>query len=211
MKKEWYKYLVILLLCYIVYNLIDFSVHTMSADEVTKSISKKVIRFHVLAESDEKYDQELKLQVKDAVVEYLSPKLADVRSKKEARAIIQKNFKAIKTVAENKIRKQGYNYTVRVYLTYCEFPTKIYEDLTFPAGEYEALRVDIGNAKGKNWWCLMYPPLCFVNETYSVVPEQSKSQLKQLLTSKEYDTLCYCRKTKVEYRFKIVEIFKKLF
>ena len=90
------------------------------------------------------------------------------------------------------------------------FPTKIYKDLTFPAGEYEALRVDIGNAEGKNWWCVMYPPLCFVDQTYSIVPEDSKKQLKDLLTTKEYESLFADKDTKITYRFKVVEIFKDI-
>lgn len=203
-------YVVLILVCYIAFVVVDFSVHTTNAKEITQGISEKIIRLHVLANSDADYDQALKLKVKDAIVEELTKTFVNVKSKEEARILIRKNYAKIRNIARSVINEEGYDYDVHVYLGDCMFPTKIYKDLTFPAGEYEALRVDIGNAEGKNWWCVMYPPLCFVDQTYSVVPEDSKRQLKDLLTTKEYESLFADKDTKITYRFKIIEIFKHI-
>jgi stage II sporulation protein R len=92
----------------------------------------------------------------------------------------------------------------------CYFPLKIYGDYAFPPGNYEALRVKIGAAEGKNWWCVMFPPLCFVDETYSVVDEKSGKKLKKLLTDEEYQTLIKEKKP-VKIKFKLWEKIKKLF
>ncbi len=90
------------------------------------------------------------------------------------------------------------------------FPVKEYGDLTFPAGDYEALRVRLGSSEGRNWWCVMYPALCFVDSTYQVVPETSKEQLKQNLTEEEYNSLLDGGDG-VSYSFKIVEWIQNLF
>jgi stage II sporulation protein R len=205
------KYALLLLLFYIVFVVIDFSIHTTSAKEITEGISKKIIRLHVLANSDDEADQALKLKVKDAVVKEFGNMFASAKNKSDAEKLIEENFDNIRKVALDVIKTEGYDYDVHVYIADCMFPTKVYKDLTFPAGSYEALRIDIGTAEGKNWWCVMYPPLCFVDQTYSVVPEDSKKQLEDLLTTREYESLFTDQSTKITYRFKIVEIVEDIF
>ncbi|WP_310603051.1 stage II sporulation protein R [Anaerosporobacter sp.] len=205
------KYMIRILLCYVAFLIIDFSIHATSASEITKGISEKIIRLHVLANSDDKSDQALKLKVKDAVVERFGAVLASAKNREEAEELVQENLDNIHRVALDVIKAEGYNYGVNVYLTNCMFPTKVYKDLTFPAGMYEALRIDIGTAEGKNWWCVMYPPLCFVDQTYSIVPDDSKKQLEDLLTTREYESLFTDGSTKISYRFKIVEIIEDMF
>ena len=205
------RYIVLILLCYLVFVVIDFSIHTTSAKEITEGISEKIIRLHVLANSDDEADQALKLKVKDEVVKKFGNTFASAKNKVDAEKLIQENFDNIRRVALEVIEEEGYDYDVHVYLTDCMFPTKVYKDLTFPAGMYEALRIDIGGAEGKNWWCVMYPPLCFVDQTYSVVPDNSKKQLEDLLTTREYESLYTDQSTKITYRFKIVEIIENIF
>lgn len=154
-----------------------------------------IMRFHVRANSDTEEDQELKLAVKEDVVNMLKPLLEDCTSVAESKSVIVSNLQNIYTTAVNTIMEQGYDYPVKVYVTQEEFPAKTYGDLTFPEGKYQALRVDIGAAKGQNWWCVMYPPLCFIDESTAVVTEEGKEQLKQVLTAEEYENLFAYGKT----------------
>lgn len=153
-----------------------------------------IIRFHVRANSDSAEDQELKMAVKEDVVNLLEPILSRCTNVEASRKAIIANLQNIYTVAVDTIVEQGYDYPVKVYMTEEEFPAKTYGDLTFPEGEYQALRIDIGEAKGQNWWCVMYPPLCFIDESTAVVSEQGKEVLKEDLTPEEYEALFAGRK-----------------
>lgn len=176
---------------------------------IQEGIAKEIIRFHVLANSDSDEDQALKLKVKNAVVEGLKEPLEEAENIEEARNIVNQNISLVTQIALNIIKEEGYDYGVNVNLSDTYFPTKIYGDMTFPPGIYEALRIEIGEAKGKNWWCVMFPPLCFVDGTYSVVPEKSKEQLKYVLTEDEYASLAKEGKLKVKAKFKVQEVMKE--
>ena len=178
--------------------------------ELQTEIAQEIIRFHVIANSDSTEDQALKLVVKDNLVKSLSPLLDDASTINEARSILLEQQALIQETAEDTIQARGYDYSVKVSLEKCYFPMKVYGDYSFPPGTYEALRVQIGAAKGKNWWCVMFPPLCFVDETYSIVDEKSGKKLKKLLSDEEYATL-FNKKTPVKVKFKILESLKKLF
>ncbi len=173
-------------------------------------IAEDIIRFHVIANSDSKEDQALKLIVKNTLVTSLSPYLSDADTIEQARNILSDKLSYIQELAETTIRQNGYHYSVTVTLEDCYFPLKIYGDYNFPPGTYEALRVQIGEAEGKNWWCVMFPPLCFVDETYSIVDETSQQKLKHLLTEEEYNTLVD-KKVPVKIKFKLLEALKDLF
>lgn len=175
-----------------------------------EGIASKVLRFHVIANSDREEDQKLKLIVKEALVNYLTPQLRDINDIDRVKLIVTEQLDTIRATAENIIHQQGYNYSVTVSLEKCYFPLKIYGNYSFPPGYYEALRVKIGKAEGKNWWCVMFPPLCFVDETYSIVDENSKEKLLSLLSDEEYDALI-SGKTPVKVKFKLVEKIKDLF
>lgn len=157
--------------------------------EIQKEIAEEIIRFHILANSDSKEDQNLKLKVKEEIVRYLQSQLMEADCIEQAREIICLEEQNIERIARAVIVSEGYHYDVTASLERCDFPIKRYGDLTFPAGEYEALRILIGQSEGKNWWCVMFPSLCFINETYSVVPEESKNQLKYLLSEEEFNAL----------------------
>ena len=184
--------------------------NSMDNSSLQKGIAEEIIRFHVLANSDSTQDQALKLRVKDTLVKSLSPFLQDADTIDEARIILSGKLSYIQKIAEDTILQNGYHYSVAVSLENCYFPLKIYGDYTFPQGTYEALRVQIGEAEGKNWWCVMFPPLCFVDETYSIVDTDSQTKLKHLLTEEEYDTLIN-QKTPIKIKFKLWEDLKKLF
>lgn len=175
---------------------------TVSAKMETaqKHMAEEVLRFHVLANSDSKEDQELKMTVKDEVVSWLEAKM-DCNSLEETKNFIRSHLTWIEEVAEETVRREGYSYPVQAALEWTDFPEKSYGDVTFPAGSYEALRIQIGEAKGHNWWCVLYPNLCFIDSVRAVVPEKGKKQLKHVLTDDEYDMVTATSKFKVKWFF----------
>ena len=177
---------------------VDYS----DAEKIQKGIAEDIIRFHVLANSDSKEDQELKIEVKDAVLDYMKTLLMDIEDLDETREVILKNLNNIESYGEEYIREKGYAYPVTAKLTKCYFPMKTYGEYTFPPGEYEALRIEIGKAAGKNWWCVMYPNLCFIDATHAVIPEEEVEQLKNILTEEEFETIS--EKVEIKIKFKIL-------
>ena len=154
-----------------------------------RAIAEQIIRLHVIANSDSEEDQAVKLKVKETIITYLRGEMMDAHSVEEARQTIREHLPEVEEIAREKLLKEGYTYEVNASLEDCYFPVKEYGDMTFPAGQYEALRVKLGKSSGRNWWCVMYPTLCFVDSTYQVVPESSKEKLKESLTEEEYDSL----------------------
>ena len=169
----------------------------IDACRIQESIAQNIIRFHVRANSDSDSDQKLKLKVKNEVVTFLQPILAQSDSVEESRNIIAQHMQEIKDTALDTIHNEGYSYDVDVYFEKSYFPMKSYADVTFPPGEYEAFRIDIGEADGRNWWCVLYPPLCFVDAVNGELPKESKEQLKNVLTDDEYNAI-----TKVQYKYR---------
>lgn len=155
-------------------------------DETAFNVNKDMIRFHVIANSDSKNDQKLKLRIRDKILEEMGSEFNESKSIENSREIINKNLNKIKDIAENEIIAEGKDYNVEVVLGNDKFPTKTYGDLTLPAGEYEALKVVIGEGKGQNWWCVMFPPLCFVDITHSVSP-MDEEEFKEEINKKEKD------------------------
>ena len=151
-------------------------------------IAGKLIRFHVIANSDEKIDQGLKLKVRDSVLKYVSPKLVDCKSIEQSREIINYEDKNIKKIAQSVINKNGFKYSVATTLSQENFPVKTYGNITLPQGKYEAYRIIIGSGSGQNWWCVMFPPLCFVDITKGNVSyEKTENDMKQVLSDDEYN------------------------
>lgn len=157
--------------------------HTLTMQQ---DLAEQVVRFHVLAASNSNSDQALKLLVKNAVLEYMSQPLARCDNAAEALEILDRHTDDIIRVARSVITENGYDYPVTAGIEEVYFPVKSYGDVTFPAGMYTAYRIIIGEGNGNNWWCVLYPPLCFIDVTHGIVPEESKEQLKTLLTPEEY-------------------------
>lgn len=147
---------------------------------------ENLIRFHVLANSDSPEDQELKLRVRDKIINAMSGDLENSENVDETRNILKNNLDEIRKTAKEEIYKSGKDYDVNVSLGEHKFPTKRYGNAVFPAGRYEALRVEIGNARGQNWWCVMFPPLCFVDVKHGLTDEKTKRELENTLTAGEY-------------------------
>ncbi len=152
-----------------------------------ENIAEKVLRFHVLANSDSKEDQALKLAVRDAVGAEMSETLAGAADRASCEKLINANLDRITAAAERVVAEWGYDYTVKAALEEVDFPVKSYGDYTFPAGKYEALRVVIGAGEGHNWWCVMYPNMCFSGSVYEVVDEEAGEKLREVLSEEEYE------------------------
>ncbi len=162
---------------------------TESPEEIQENIADNIIRLHVIANSDTDTDQSLKLKVRDGIIEQLQDTIAGTSSAAGAEKLLASQEDNIKNSALDIISGNGYNYPVNVSLEERYFPVKSYGDLIFPSGNYKALCVEIGEAKGRNWWCVLFPSLCFVDETYAVVPDSSKEKLKETLSEEEYESL----------------------
>ena len=169
--------------------------------EIQQGIAGEVFRLHVIANSDTEKDQELKLKVKTRIVEYLKEILGDDAGLEETKEAVLTHLTEIEQEAENLIEEQGFDYPVEVVVEKTYFPEKTYGDCTFPAGEYEALKVKIGSAKGQNWWCVLYPSLCFLDDTYGIVTEEKKEDLKEVLTAEEFPEILGDSREKQKLRF----------
>ena len=154
-----------------------------------EDIAGKVLRFHVLANSDSREDQALKLAVRDAVGGEMAEVLAGAGDRETCEKIINANLNRIKATAERVVEEWGLDYEVEAALEEVDFPVKTYGDYTFPAGKYEALRVVIGEGEGHNWWCVMYPNMCFSGSVYEVVDEETEGKLREVLDEEEYETV----------------------
>ena len=157
--------------------------------EIQRGLAQEVFRFHVLANSDTAEDQTLKMKVKEAVISYIKEELPESKSAEETKEWAREHLQEIEKVAKAEINRAGYAYDVSAEVLSCKFPQKVYGDVTFPAGWYDALRVQIGEAKGQNWWCVLYPNLCFTDSLRAVVPEEGKEQLKEVLSEEEYEEI----------------------
>jgi len=208
-RKEIHSFLLLLLLLFSGLFMGFERAGSTANQELQSTIAEEIIRFHVIANSDKEEDQKLKHEVKDALVKELSPYLKEASSIEDARKILLIKLPSIQNTAKAIIEQNGFHYPVTVSLKPCYFPLKVYGEYSFPPGIYEALQVKIGNAKGKNWWCVMFPPLCFVDETYSIVDENSGEQLKYILTEEEFEAL-KANKAPVKIKFKLWEEWKKL-
>lgn len=174
------------------------------ADALQKSISGKVLRFHVLANSDRDADQQIKLAVRDEVLRWLEIQLAEAGyedketgSKYSAKQMelegvekqIEKLLPKIEQTSERILKRAGFTYGARAELKEVYFPKRTYGNYTFPEGNYKALRILLGEAGGENWWCVLFPKLCFLDCVHAVFPEESQEQLRGILTEEEYESL----------------------
>jgi len=208
MKRILVFMLSIIVIFFIGFNCLNLIYGSTSSEQ--KNISNKIIRFHVLANSDSIEDQSLKLKVKDEIIKYMMPKLDKSNSIDESRKILKENDKEIKKIAENIINKNGYKYSVNTYLGQEQFPIKTYGNITLPQGQYEAYKIVIGNGQGQNWWCVMFPPLCFVDVTKGEVStKETEQKMKKVLKEEELNSINNS-KNSYEIKFKVVEEINKL-
>ena len=144
----------------------------------TAEETSRYLRIHIRADSNDFEAQSVKYAVRDSVVAYLTPLVAEYQTKEEALSGIEKRLPQVVERSEKVLREQGFSYGARASLKKEEFPTRVYGEYTLPAGEYSALIIELGEGKGDNWWCVVYPPLCFSGVDTNVV---YKSKIKEII------------------------------
>ena len=189
------------ILCFFICFLLAMSGIRARDEALAADIAPKILRFHVLANSDSRKDQAVKLEVRDAVLSYLKEVLPEGMDVKETTRWMREHTEEIRRVAEQKMTDLQMQQTVSVAVTTCYFPDRTYGDVTFPAGNYKTLRIELGEAAGHNWWCVLYPNLCFLDTTNAVLPEKGKQQLKKVLTEEEYSEVTAGSKFQIRWFF----------
>ena len=179
------------------------------AQNISNDIADSVFRLHVIANSDSKEDQDLKYIVRDNLLSYMNKICSNCKTKQEAIDIVTENKDKFEEIAKSTIKERGFSYDVRINIGNFEFPTKNYGDISLPAGLYDALRVEIGEAKGQNWWCVMFPPLCFVDVTSGVVLEESKEVMEENLSEEEFALVSDSSNNELQFKFKLIEFFQE--
>ena len=186
---------------------------TLKYDEVKNAL----IRFHVIANSDDDEDQQLKLKVKNRVIDYLYPYLSNSSSLDNSREIIKDNMDEVKRISKDVIKEEGYDYDVNLQLSRENFPDKSYGNIVLPQGNYEAFRIIIGKGQGRNWWCVMFPPLCFVDESkaeveYDKVEENINNQQKDNveILNKDKNSSDIDSNDRIQIKFKFIEYIQNL-
>mgnify|MGYP002772597771 FL=1 len=183
-------------------------------EDALKSPEDVVVRFHVRANSDSETDLALKYEVRDAVLALLAEDLQKAENDSEAILYLAQNLSEIRSTARAVVEEAGYHYDVKAYITREEFPIREYGELVLPAGTYRALRVDIGEAKGENFWCMLYPMMCYTMDAGAVVDSEDTEKLAQALDEESYEKLFVKRDTKpgdVKVKLKILEWLQDTF
>lgn len=170
-------------------------------EEVQERLSEEVFRFHVLANSDSEKDQEVKLAVRDAVLAFMKRNMKEEASAQETKEWALTHLKELEETACGTLKKNGFHYKAKAQVTDCYFPEKRYGDVLFPEGNYSALRIELGEASGHNWWCVLYPNLCFMDTTCAVVSEEGKEELKEALEEDEYEMITAASEFKIRWFF----------
>lgn len=158
-------------------------------ERLQEHLAREVLRFHILANSDSDEDQALKITVRDQILDYLESEMPKALDVHETVRWIRRHMDDLEEVSRKTVAAQGYDYPVNAAVTTCWFPDRTYGDMTFPAGNYEALRIELGDAKGHNWWCVLYPGLCFMDAANAVITEEGKQKLQNVLTEDEYEQI----------------------
>ena len=207
MKKKLNFIFILTILVFIYIALLSFNY----SKAISSNLSDSVFRLHIIANSDSSADQELKLKVRDKIIEYMNTLTSNSSDKKDVISIVNNHLDSFKEIALNTIKENGYNYDVNIEIGNFHFPTKSYGDISFPASNYDALKIEIGDAIGQNWWCVLFPPLCFVNSS-TVVPDDSKNTLKENINSESYEIISEGNNSNdntsdIKIKFKIIEFF----
>lgn len=184
-----------------------------------QNISDKLIRFHVIANSDSDSDQSIKLEIRDAILKEFGQSLSKCKTREESLKYIKSRLPEIEGLADEILSEGGKNYKAKAFLGEFKFPIKSYGTITLPPGEYTALKVILGDGGGKNWWCVMFPPLCFIDITRGLTSEETDKSLGKVLNKNEIREITQDNnKTSntlqanknIKFKFKSVEIIKKL-
>jgi len=199
MKKIWL--FMMLFLCTTCLLLISNVILAQKSNKTQQELASQVIRFHVRANSDETSDQEIKIKVKNAVIKYLKPIMQNQKNIEAAKTEILQQLPNVELVVKETLYENDIPAGSSVQLTKEYFPEKRYGDFVFPRGTYEGVVISIGEGKGQNWWCMLYPGLCFVNESYAVVSEEGGEKLEKVLSEDTFAWISQPERRKCGFRW----------
>ncbi|MBE7048921.1 MAG: stage II sporulation protein R [Ruminococcaceae bacterium] len=169
-----------------------------AAEDVSMDLTSNIVRLHIIANSDSVADQTLKLAVRDRV-------LAEANS--TSSLLTDEELLA---ACKDEIKQKGYTYPVAIERGRFYFPRKVYNNLTLPAGNYHAVRIVIGQGSGQNWWCVMYPPLCFTQSSLGTITEDAQKQLQDMLEEQTLSMICESDRITIKPAFKLVELWQEI-
>ncbi len=193
--------------CFILFAIVIWGEGELRQKKLQEGIAGEIIRFHILANSDSEEDQAVKLEVRNEISAYMKELLDNVEGRNEAETVIKEHLPEICRKAGRVLKKENKNWPVKAEISTDSFPERIYGDCRFPAGKYRALRITLGEGKGHNWWCVMYPNLCFMDESCRIVSSETKEELKKMLTEDEYQCILREDCKKLRFRFRLAELF----
>jgi stage II sporulation protein R len=173
---------------------------------ISKDLTENIFRLHIIANSNSQEDQALKLKIRDEIISYMKAKTSDCTSKTEIIETTQNILPVLKQIAQNTIYENGYDYDVSVEIGNFYFPTKYYGNISMPAGNYDAIRIKLGKAEGQNWWCSLFPSLCFTDVSTGIIDENADTNLKENLEEEEYNLLTKTSPN-IKIKFKLLELF----
>lgn len=197
---DYKKYALLSLGCLLLAMLLTLAQVQKGREFLADRLSPSLLRFHILANSDSAKDQEIKLEVRSLILDYMQEHLDGDADKEQTVEYLQNHQSEVEQLADRYLKENGFDYQAELELTNCYFPTRVYDDMVFPCGYYDAARITLGKGDGHNWWCVLYPRLCFVDAVCREVPEESKRKLAAKLEEGDYLALRDNR-PKVEIRF----------
>ncbi len=187
-------YLFLSIICLLISSLLFGAAKRAEHEALAAEISPGILRFHILANSNSREDQDLKLEVRSFLLDEIyrglfSDNRNDSVTKEDMVTYITTNSTSLEQKAETYMQRKGYQYPVNIRIADTYFPTKYYGDIQLPCGTYQAANVSIGNGEGHNWWCVLYPRLCFIDSSWTVLPESSKEELEHMVGETNYKKL----------------------
>jgi len=200
MKKKF----IILMFLFAIFLIITVTTY---ASSVSASISNAFFRLHIIANSDSPKDQELKLKVRDAILEYMNS-LECGNSKSDVISLVETHLSDFEEISKKVITDNGFNYSVAIEIGNFYFPTKYYGNISLPAGFYNALKIEIGDSSGQNWWCSLFPPLCFVDISSGIIDTSGEEYLKESLDTEEF-TIISSNSGDIKLKFKLIEFLNE--
>lgn len=184
--KPWQLYLAVSMGCFLLAVLLSQGELQRQRENLAERLAPHVLRFHILADSDRKEDQQVKLEIRSLILDYLKRHLPEHAGKADTIACLDENRLEIEQLADRYLEERGFDYHANLQLTNCYFPTRSYGKLTFPCGRYDAARITLGKGDGHNWWCVLYPQFCFLDTACTDIPQESTQMLRQELAKGDY-------------------------
>lgn len=202
MKKRILKIIIIFLLLFlfIFLNIKNY------VSAVSYELKENIFRLHIIANSNSIEDQNLKLKIRNKIINYMNN--IKTNSKEETIKIISSNIAEIETIVKNTIKENNFNYDVSIEIGEFYFPTKYYGNISLPAGIYDAIKIKIGKAEGENWWCSLFPPLCFTDISSGIIDEETEKKLENNLDNEEF-LLITSSSSKIKFKFKLIELLNQ--